>query len=244
MVLSIGATHQSHASIPIGATHRLDATRFRHLLQDSSLTIPIGATHRDSNRCHPPIGRYPIQAFAAVPAFQHSNRCHPPISCQHSIVNRCHPPISCQHSIGATHRLDATRFRHLLQGSSLRIPIGATHRSHASIPIAVNRCHHRYPARAGRPCHEVTSPRPTDHEQGCCQSVPPTNLMPAFQLLSIGATFAIQHGRDARATRGRLRAQLTTRIPIFGVDDYSRSFQATMAVPSGDRPRPFPLGAR
>ena len=74
--------------------------------------------------------------------------------------------------------------------------------------------------------------------------MPPTNLMPAFQLLSIGATFAIQHGRDARATRGRLRAQLTTRIPIFGVDDYSRSFQATMAVPSGDRPRPFPLGAR
>jgi hypothetical protein len=184
----------------------------------------MGATHRlDATR------------FRHLLQDQHSNRCHPPISCQHS--NRCHPPISCQHSNGA-----------------------------------VNRCHHRYPARAGRPCqcafdgvetggfkslhgfdldpliNSNCVPAKGGGEQLTIaqrfQSVPPTNLMPAFQLLSIGATFAIQHGRDARATRGRLRARLTTRIPIFGVDDYSRSFQATMAVPSGDRPRPFPLGAR
>ena len=119
------AFNRCHPQHSIGATHRLDATRFRHLLQD-----------------------------------QHSNRCHPPISCQHSNCCQSVPPslsstggtpVPREHSIGATHRLDATRFRYLLQDSSLTIPIGATHRSHASIPIAVNRCHHRYPARAGRP---------------------------------------------------------------------------------------------
>ena len=47
--------------------------------------------------------------------------------------------------------------------------------------------------------------------------MPPTNLMPAFQLLSIGATIAIQHGRDARASAPLTASKREGFSPFMGL---------------------------